>query len=113
MEHLQAVRQLFLALGSPAVHSHHQVVATFLPAEVALQADTHGPTQTDRQTDRCTHAHTHTRTHMQTHTHTCTHTHTRTYAHTRKQAKDVSGELEMVTNWPLSGGGNTTLTSET
>ena len=66
MEHLQAVRQLLLALGSPAVHSHHQVVATFLPAKVALQADTHGPTQTDRQMHTCTH--THTRTHMQTHT---------------------------------------------
>ena len=36
VEHLQTVGQLLLALGSPAVHSHHQVVPALLPAEVAL-----------------------------------------------------------------------------
>lgn len=39
MKHLETVGQLLLALGGPAIHSYHKVVATFLPAEVALQVD--------------------------------------------------------------------------
>lgn len=39
MKYLKTVGQLLLALGGPAIHSHHKVVATLLPAEVALQVD--------------------------------------------------------------------------